>query len=273
MCLQYSYYPIARLFVRQNHALKTWIIDTNDSSVYIIIQLDNPAFWQTYLPDLASIIMEGILIFNKHSLFLLTVIILLVGWLLFYTIYYFIEYSNKFSAIHKPSKLDLEEVVRDTSSSSIIEPSLELVSRHDQDNRRIEEQANISIFMQANLEPSASPDYDPDPQDFVARMVSTTAFRSNDWRLVLPLTLPWVDPVDRNTQTLTNCIWDDGYMECRWTNNRIPLTEWQDLGYGTVEIETVMGFGLEFVSSTLTNAHALERLNTIWRDEIENETE
>jgi len=62
-----------------------------------ITQCDSPAFWQTYLPDLASIIMEGILIFNKHSLFLLTVIILLVGWLLFYTIYYFIEYSNKFS--------------------------------------------------------------------------------------------------------------------------------------------------------------------------------
>ena len=236
-----------------------------------ITQCDSPAFWQTYLSDHASITMEGILIFNKHSLFLLTVIILLVGWLLFYTIYSYIEYSNKYSNIEQPFKL--EKVVRDTSSSSIIEPSLELVSRHDQDNRRIEEQANISILMQANLEPSASPDYDPDPQDFVARMVSTTTFRSNDWRLVLPLTLPWVDPVDRNTQTLTNCIWVDGYMECRWTNNRIPLTQWQDLGYGTVEIETVMGFGLEFVSSTLPNAHALEHLNTIWRDEIENETE
>jgi hypothetical protein len=61
-----------------------------------ITQCDSPALWQTYLSDPASITMEGILIFNKHLLFLLTVIVLFVGWLLFYTIYYFIEYNNKF---------------------------------------------------------------------------------------------------------------------------------------------------------------------------------
>ena len=31
---------------------------------------DSPDFWQTYLQDPASISMEGILIFNKHLLFL-----------------------------------------------------------------------------------------------------------------------------------------------------------------------------------------------------------
>ena len=62
------------------------------------IQCDSPALWQTYLHDPASISMEGILIFNKHLLFLLTVIVLFVGWLLFYTIYYYNEYSNKFNA-------------------------------------------------------------------------------------------------------------------------------------------------------------------------------
>ena len=36
-----------------------------------ITQCDSPALWQTYLPDPASITMEGILIFNKHLLFLL----------------------------------------------------------------------------------------------------------------------------------------------------------------------------------------------------------
>ena len=63
-----------------------------------LIQCDSPAFWQTYLHDPASITMEGILIFNKHLLFLLTVIVLFVGWLLFYTIYYYNEYNNKFNA-------------------------------------------------------------------------------------------------------------------------------------------------------------------------------
>jgi hypothetical protein len=44
-----------------------------------ITQCDSPALWQTYLSDPASITMEGILIFNKHLLFLLTVIVLFIG--------------------------------------------------------------------------------------------------------------------------------------------------------------------------------------------------
>jgi len=59
---------------------------------------DSPAFWQTYLHDPASITMEGILLFNKHLLFLLTVIILFVGWLLFSTIYYYVEFNNAHSS-------------------------------------------------------------------------------------------------------------------------------------------------------------------------------
>ena len=69
-----------------------------------ITQCDSPALWQIYLSDPASITIEGILIFNKHLLFLLTVIVLFVGWLLFYTIYYFIEYNNKFSSKFVHSK-------------------------------------------------------------------------------------------------------------------------------------------------------------------------
>ena len=56
---------------------------------------NNLSFWQIYLPDPASIIMEGILIFNKHLFFLLCVIVLFVAWLLFYTIFYCMEYTNK----------------------------------------------------------------------------------------------------------------------------------------------------------------------------------
>ena len=69
-----------------------------------ITHCDSPAFWQTYLSDPASITMEGILIFNKHLLFLLTVIVLFVAWLLLYNINYFIKYNNKFSSKFVHSK-------------------------------------------------------------------------------------------------------------------------------------------------------------------------
>ena len=68
------------------------------------IKCDSPDFWQTYLQDPASISMEGILIFNKHLLFLLTVIVLFVAWLLIYTIYYFIEFNNKYNSNFVHSK-------------------------------------------------------------------------------------------------------------------------------------------------------------------------
>jgi heme/copper-type cytochrome/quinol oxidase subunit 2 len=69
-----------------------------------IISRDNPVLWQTYFNDLASITMEGILIFNKHLLFLITVIVLFVGWLLFSTLYYFTEFNNKFQTKFVHSK-------------------------------------------------------------------------------------------------------------------------------------------------------------------------
>merc|ERR1711954_25633 len=68
------------------------------------IKCDSPDFWQTYLQEPASTNMEGILNFNKHLLFLLTVIVLFVGWLLAYTLYYFIEYNNKFNSKFVHSK-------------------------------------------------------------------------------------------------------------------------------------------------------------------------
>ena len=66
------------------------------SSFYIYC--DSPAYWQTSLQEPASISMEGILLFNKHLLFLLTVIVIFVGWLLAYTIYYFAEFNNKYNS-------------------------------------------------------------------------------------------------------------------------------------------------------------------------------
>lgn len=63
-----------------------------------LIKCDSPYFWQTYLQEPASVTMEGILIFNKHLMFLLTVIVVFVAWVVFYTIYYFMEFNNKYSA-------------------------------------------------------------------------------------------------------------------------------------------------------------------------------
>ena len=63
-----------------------------------LINCDSPAFWQTYLPDPASISMEGILIFNKHLFFLLCVIVLFVAWLLVYIIFYYVGHTNKFNS-------------------------------------------------------------------------------------------------------------------------------------------------------------------------------
>jgi cytochrome c oxidase subunit 2 len=56
--------------------------------------LDAPDVWQTRLQDPASSTMEGILIFNKHILFVIVVIVLLVGWLLFNTILNYRESDN-----------------------------------------------------------------------------------------------------------------------------------------------------------------------------------
>ena len=69
-----------------------------------LVKCDSPDFWQTYLQEPASITMEGILIFNKHLLFLLTVIVLFVAWLLIYTIYYFLEFNNKYNSKFVHSK-------------------------------------------------------------------------------------------------------------------------------------------------------------------------
>ena len=65
---------------------------------------DSPAHWQISLQEPASITMEGILLFNKHLLFLLTVIVVFIAWLLAYTIYYFTEFNNRYDSKFVHSK-------------------------------------------------------------------------------------------------------------------------------------------------------------------------
>ena len=63
-----------------------------------LVKCDSPEFWQTSLQEPASISMEGILIFNKHLMFLLTLIILVIAWIVVYTLYYFLEFNNKYES-------------------------------------------------------------------------------------------------------------------------------------------------------------------------------
>ena len=61
---------------------------------FFLLTCDAPDFWQLSFQDPASSIMEGILLFNKHLLFIIIMIVILVGWLLFNTIYGYDEFSS-----------------------------------------------------------------------------------------------------------------------------------------------------------------------------------
>ena len=61
---------------------------------FFLLTCDAPDFWQLTFQDPASSIMEGILLFNKHLLFIVIMIVILTGWLLFNTIYSYDEFSS-----------------------------------------------------------------------------------------------------------------------------------------------------------------------------------
>src|SRR5210317_1233155 len=63
-----------------------------------IIHCDSPAFWQTYLSDPASITMEGILIFDKQLLFLLTVIVFFVFVFALWFMFQVLKYSEMYNS-------------------------------------------------------------------------------------------------------------------------------------------------------------------------------
>jgi cytochrome c oxidase subunit 2 len=69
-----------------------------DNKLLSSLICDVPESWQVGLQEPASITMEGILIFNNHLLFLLIAIVLFVGWLIYNTIFYYEEFSNKFNS-------------------------------------------------------------------------------------------------------------------------------------------------------------------------------
>lgn len=56
---------------------------------------DTPEFVQLRLQDPCTTIMEGLIAFNKHLLFVVTIIVILVGWLLFVTVLNYDEFNNQ----------------------------------------------------------------------------------------------------------------------------------------------------------------------------------
>jgi hypothetical protein len=56
---------------------------------------DAPELAQLRLQDPSTTTMEGLLEFNKHVLFVITVIVILVGWLLFATISNYDEFNTQ----------------------------------------------------------------------------------------------------------------------------------------------------------------------------------
>lgn len=66
---------------------------------FFLLTCDAPDFWQLSFQDPASSIMEGIMLFNKHLLFIIVMIVVLTSWLLFNTIYSYDEFKSS-----QPSK-------------------------------------------------------------------------------------------------------------------------------------------------------------------------
>jgi cytochrome c oxidase subunit 2 len=82
--------------------LKSFFCETYIVLLYFLnntVWCDAPEHYQLKLQDPSSSIMEGILMFNKHLLFIIILIVCLVGWLLFNTIKDFDNANN-----HKASK-------------------------------------------------------------------------------------------------------------------------------------------------------------------------
>ena len=73
-----------------------------------VVCFDAPDVWQFRFQDPASSSMEGILLFNKHILFVITVIVLLVSWILINTIENYNIFNNSNSTnFYHDNKLEI----------------------------------------------------------------------------------------------------------------------------------------------------------------------
>lgn len=69
---------------------------------------DSPEFFQLRLQDPATTVMEGLLEFNKHLLFVISIIVILVGWLVVSTISNYDEFnSNESQSFYHSNELEI----------------------------------------------------------------------------------------------------------------------------------------------------------------------
>ena len=74
----------------------------------MILLSDAPEYFQLRLQDPATSVMEGLLEFNKHLLFVITIIVVLVGWLVIATISNYEEFnSNKSQSFFHSNELEI----------------------------------------------------------------------------------------------------------------------------------------------------------------------
>ena len=205
-----------------------------------ITKFDVPAFWQTYLSDPASITMEGILIFNKHLLFLLTAIVLFIGSLLFDSVYSFRDYWSKCISI-TPAPLKLTGsalVINSTKELSGSKRKAEILSVFDE-GKLEEPNADICILIAANVRRSSQPGYSPNRTEYDCGMKPTSTLNPNNFELVLPTTVG----LGLNEQQYINHILEHGFVRTKGEGDSIAvvgLDEWSYV-HGRVDINVYEG--------------------------------
>lgn len=84
-------------------------MENSTSTLTVQVFCDSPEIYQFRLQDSCSTIMEGILEFNHHLLFIILIIVSLVGWLLLSTVTNYEEFNNP--TVQKFYHSDILEIV------------------------------------------------------------------------------------------------------------------------------------------------------------------
>ena len=205
-----------------------------------ITQYDSSVFWQIYLFDSASITMEGILIFNKHLLFLLTAIVLSASWSLLYIIYSFRDCRSKCISI-TPAPLKLTDsalAINSTQKLSGSRRKTKVLSTFDE-GKLEEPNADICILIAANVRRSSQPGHSPNRNEYDCGMKPTSNLNPNNFELVLPTTVG----LGLSEQEFINHIVEHGFVRTRGDCDSVAvvgLDEWNYV-HGKVDIHVYEG--------------------------------
>jgi len=171
---------------------------------------------------LINVPMEGILIFHKHSLFLLTVIV-----------FFLILVCLVDDSIVLPLKVkafDFNDLW--TKSQS------EAIQKYKTKDPDLKEETDLFIKINGQIRPDLE-NFRQMPWDLETRSTRSTIFNPRRWRIVLPKTID-VPRNFNNTQEVTNFILNVGFVEHKESLTRINLRHWIGT-YGKVIVQPVMG--------------------------------